>query len=467
MRATALTALVLALAACAAPAPESVPPPVELPETFSPSGREPLPDRWWETFDDPWLDEHVDTALAENLDLRTYWDRLSQFEAIARREGAARNFQLDGTAWMGVNAGGTSGEATKGSALNVGLVARYELDFWGRLKAREEAALLDVRAGAEDLRTAALSLSALVASTWYQIVEQRAQIDLLEQQIETNEQVLSLIRIRYRQGQFSAADVLRQEQLAESTRSDRIAAQSREQVLLHQLAVLLGRAPGTDDYIGPATFDDLPPLPDTGVPASLVERRPDVRASFYRILAADRDVAEAVADRYPRFALTGNAGTDVPNVARLFDVWLASLAVEMTAPIVDGGRRKAEVDRNRAVLSERLNEYGAVMLTAMREVEDALVKERKQTEFIRSLARQLELSEEVLTRLRDRYSKGALNYIDVLQALVSQQSLERNLIAAERQRIQFRIDLCRALAGGFEMERPQGATLMASVESGP
>lgn len=452
---------------CRSAPPADLRPPLPLPAAFTDTGTRRLPPRWWEDFGDPELDRLVGEALGRNFDLRTFWDRLAQLAAIARREGAARDVQLDVTAGGQVGGVRTVAGLADANQLGLGAAATYELDLWGRLEAREQAALLDVEAGGDELRTAAITLSAAVAATWYSLVEQRRQVELLTEQIATNEQVLDLITVRFRQGQFGAADVLRQQQLVEARRGDRVEAESRAEVLENELAVLIGRPPGGLLSDESAKLVDLPALPDTGVPARLVERRPDVREAYHRILAADRRVAEAVADRYPRFSLAGAAGTSNAKLGDLFTTWFADLALDAFLPILDGGRRAAEVDRTRAVVSERINDYGAVILDALREVDDALVQERRQRELIESLVRQLELSQSVLDRLRERAAKGAVNYLDVLQALVSRQSLERNRLAAERQLIGYRIDLCRALAGGWEMERPEPEELRTADRGRP
>ncbi len=116
--------------------------------------------------------------------------------------------------------------------------------------------------------------------------------------------------------------------------------------------------------------------------ASLLERRPDVRTAWLQIQAADQRVAAAVADRFPRLSLTGRATTANEQIEDLFDNWLASLAANLLAPLVDGGQRRAEVDRTRAVAAEALHDYGQTILEALAEVEDALVLEQRQLEYL-------------------------------------------------------------------------------------
>ena len=339
--------------------------------------------------------------------------------------------------------------------LGFGAAASWEIDLWGRVRATRDAARLDAEATGEELRAAAVTLSAEVARRWYELAEQEAQLTLLHNQVKGSEQVLELVTLRFRKGQVGAADVLRQRQFVESTRGERAPVAARIEVLKHQLAVLIGQPPeaplpGKNPELRP-----LPPLPQTGVPADLLARRPDVRQALRNLAAADRRVAASVADRLPRLALTGSASFSAEDLREVLDNWLATMTVNLVAPLVDGGRRRAEVARTEAVTSRRIREYGSAVLLAFREVEDALVQESAQREQIESLDIQLEISAQALERLRDQYLYGTATYLDVLQALLTHQTLERSRVSAALALVGFRIDLYRALAGGFELERPK------------
>jgi outer membrane protein TolC len=306
---------------------------------------------------------------------------------------------------------------------------------------------------AEALQTAALTLTARVASTWFGLIEQREQILLLEQQLFTNQQTLELVNLQFRTGQVSIADLLQQRLVVENRRGELALAKAQEQVLLNQLAILLGLPPDQAPQFAQTTLDDLPPLPATGLQSDLIERRPDVRSAWLQIQAADQRVAAAVADRFPRLSLTGRATTSGEEIEDLFDDWLSSIAANLLAPLVDGGRRRAEVDRTRAVASAALHSYGQTILEALAEVEDALVREQRQLEYLSSLDRQLELAAQATERIRDRYLNGAVDYQRVLASILSEQQLQRTRIAASGALYENRINLCRALAGGWEMSR--------------
>jgi outer membrane protein TolC len=265
--------------------------------------------------------------------------------------------------------------------------------------------------------------------------------------------VLRLLRARFGSGQIRAVDILRQEQLVESTRERRIAAQSRVHVVEHLLAVLLGRSPQAGVELERVELPELPPLPDTGLPAELVQRRPDVRRAHDLLRAADRDLAAAVSRQYPRLSLTASLSTAGEDASDLFDDWARSFAGNLVGPLLDGGERRADVARAEALREQRLYEYGQATLTAFREVEDALVRERKQLRQLDSLRRQVELASRTYEQLRIEYFNGLADYIDVLTALTDQQQLRRDLIAARLELLDIRIGLYRALAGGFRTDR--------------
>ncbi|PAU80427.1 hypothetical protein CK501_08240 [Halovibrio salipaludis] len=444
-----LTALLLAglVTGCASQPEEEPAPPVTVPETFSASGEEPAPERWWRSFGDERLNELVQDGLDANLDLLTAWQRLREARSAVNQQSANLYPNLDATANAEVS---NSDSSDTEETLTLGLSSEYEVDLWGRINSQVEAEQYRALATRADYRTTALTLSAEVTRTWYQLRAQRAQLDLAESQIETNRNVVKLLETQFGSGQAGSADVLRQRQLLESTEEQRLGTESELQVLENQLAVLLGRTPRNTDLPEARGLPELPPLPETGVPAELVQRRPDVRQAFNQLQAADADLAAAISNQFPRLTLTASASTQENSVQDLFDNWATALAGNLVAPLIDAGQRDAQVSQARAVRRQRLYEYGQTVLTAFQEVEDALVQERKQRQAIERIKRQLELAETTYQQLRQQYFNGQVGYIDVLTALTDRQDLERSLISARRQLLEFRVALYRALAGGFD-----------------
>jgi len=451
-----LLGLLLAPLSCVPPV-RDVDAPLTLPTAFSKSGTVPLPEKWWTALGDAQLNALIDQALKGNFGLRSAWDRLDQAWAIAAQRGAARSPTLDGSADVSRTAQKTrAAPTTHATGYSLGLVAAYEVDLWGRVRATEDAAKLDALATAEDLSAAAMTLTAEVADTWYQLVEQRGQLALLDAQMKINRDYLEVITLKFRRGQASATDVLQQRQLVESIRGERTLAASAAEVLGHQLAALLGRAPRSITLTTPKALPPLPALPRTGVPAAWIRRRPDVRAAELRVQAADRDLAAAIADRFPRLTLSATAQTSSRIFTDLFDTWLAGIAAGLDAPLLDGGRRRAQVEENRAALSGRLNAYGDTVVDSLREVEDALTQEARQGEYVASLQGQLALSKQATDQTRDSYTKGTMEFTRYLTTLLEHQRLERTALQARRTLVQYRINLYRALAGGWTPARPEG-----------
>lgn len=427
--------------------------PIQSQGPFSASGKQALPERWWETFADPSLNQLVERALSENLTLQKAWARLDQARAVARKAGADIWPQLNAEAGFSSTRSSNNSQTSTEQNYSLGLAASFEIDLWGRISSSREAARLDSLGSLESLKTAALTLTAQIASTWFQLLEQTEQIELLEQQMDTNLKTLELVTLQFRTGQVGIADLLQQRQVVESRRGALSLATAQQQVLQNQLAVLLGEPPVQFRQPKLSRLGTLPPLPATGLQSDLLERRPDIREAWLRLQATDQRIASAVAERFPRLSLTARTSTSGEDMNDLFDNWLATLTANLLAPIIDGGRRQAEVDRTQAVAEEALHAYGQAVLEALAEVEDALVQEQRQVEYLASLNRQLELAEQATERIRERYLNGAENYQRVLTSLLSEQQLQRTRLSARSDLFANRIKLCRALAGGWEMSR--------------
>jgi len=429
--------------------------PVDLPEAFSRTGDEAAPNEWWRAFEDPHLSALIDTGLRGNLSLRSTWDRLEQARATARKSGASQYPSLELSAGASRTVTKTEGaDRSYANSFSLGALASYELDLWGRVRSTKEAAELDVLASEADLHTAAMTLTSEITSAWFSLVEQREELRLLDQQIGTNEDYLEIITAKYRSGQGSAVDVLQQRQLLESSKADRVLVESRIAALEHSLAVLTGQMPGRFLAPGDSSLPNVPPLPDTGVPTEWIQTRPDIQAAFLEVEAADNRYAAAIADQFPKISISANAQTTTAEVGDLFSNWLASLAANLVEPILDGGVKRAEVQRTRAVLSERLNAYGDAVLSAIKEVEDALVQEAKQAEYVESLKKQLSLSEMATAQSLESYTSSGADFTRYLTTLLSHQRLQRTHIQAVLQRLSYRVSLYRALGGRWELPNP-------------
>lgn len=422
---------------------EEVRAPVRFNPTFSSSGQIKQTDRWWTAFNDKALNRLCEKALSDNFSLLAAYNRLDQAKAIAKKSGADLIPQVNGS----LLSTGVSGKSSAFNDFALGLAASYEVDLWGRIRSAINAAKLDVNSAAEDVNSAAISLTAEIATTWYRLIEQRQQLKLLDQQININKNNVTLITVRFRGAQASAADVFQQQQLLESVIGSRHTVVSTIVVLENQLTVLTGNSPGTITLSDMAEFPSLPPLPATGLSVDLMQRRPDIRKAYFAVQAADQRIASAIADRYPKFSLSANAEMSSPDFQSVLNNWLATIAGNIVLPIIDGRRRVAEVERTQAVSAEALNNYATLLLNAVKEVENALIQERQQRLLVDNLEQQVRLARQASNLIRLRYINGAMDFLRVLSAILSQQSLERNLLQSRQQLIEYRISLYRALAG--------------------
>ncbi|UCG39216.1 MAG: efflux transporter outer membrane subunit [bacterium] len=452
---TALFVLLATLVSCAhrqAAGPAAAP--AEIPGAYTLYGETaPAPDRWWEGFGSAELSALVEEAMQGSLTLRQSLARLEQSRALAVQAGADRLPDLRLTAGASQTTRKTDDGTVRDRSRSLSLVSSYEVDFWGRVRARHLSALQEFEASREDLNTAALTLASEVTLKWLELLSVRQQLTLLDEQLATNRTILDLMELRYLKGAANALDIYQQRQAVAETEAAFPQLEARLRTVQNELAALLGKPPGTDLGLSQSEFPEVGALPETGVPADLLSRRPDVRASGLELMAARGQVAAARADRLPAVNLTGTAGYSSDRWSDLLDSWLLSLAANLTAPLFDAGSRKAEVARREAMLDERLASYGQTVLGAIGEVEDALVRETKQVQYIEALREQLRISRDGYREALSRYRKGLSDYLPVLSALTGTQRLERSIVQARLERLSQRVELHRALGGGWMDEK--------------
>ena len=414
---------------------------------FSQSGAEVLSEEWWLALDNESLNEQIRAALDNNFSLEAAWQRLKAANALARRESADLYPDLDLSAGASRTINGD-----RENQFTVGPAASYELDLWGKIRAASKAENLRAFSSEFAYKTAALSLSGDVAITWVRLIEAHNQVDLLDSQINTNNKALEVLKARFGIGQIRSEDILRQQLLIEAIIEEKIIFETEIKTLEHQLAVLRGETPQDKTYTVTERLPVLPPLPETGLPSELINRRPDIQAAFYEMEAADKDLAEAVRDQYPDITISASYISEAATAGNLFTDWITNIAAEFITPIFDGGQRRAEVRRNEAIRNELVNAYSQRILEAFQEVEDALIREDRQRDRIVNLEARLSLARETYEQIQLGYFNGASEFISVLSAQTELQGIERDLLRARRDLIEFRIALYRALSGGFDIE---------------
>lgn len=445
--------VVVLMAGCSLHDPQATPF-ADLPDHYrtpAPEQEMPLADheRWWLRFDDPQLNAIMAMGFAENLDLEMAWSRLRQAEALERKEHSSLWPSLDMAASAGRSRFG--GSTTDVASYQGSLAAGYELDLWRKLAQERHSFSLRRGAAAHELKAFYLSLSAQLAEAYYQLVELQDRLALNREIIDSFSKTVDLVEWRYQRGVAPSLDLYQAKQTLLSSKAELPLLEAEHQVAENRLAVLLGALPGSQEFGSLAVLPDLQLSFAQGLPADLITNRPDIEAAFLALQAADAEVAVAIADRFPSFKLTANYGGQSSELHSLLQspniFW--NLLANMAQPLLDGGQRRQEVERKKALFAERAAAYRLTVLKAFQEVEDALVKERGMDGRMKILVERQEVTAATLRLALERYQQGLDDFLPVLTAQASDASARIALIAAQRQRISSRIQLARALGGSW------------------
>ena len=322
---------------------------------------------WWDSLGDPALDPLIRKALKDNLDVLQAVARIDQAAALTRQARALRLPLLDLEA-------SAQKEWLDGDSLRLlsqaGGALTWEVDVFNRLGSAVLARKSEQAARIEDMEALRLSLSAEVAEAYYDAVEQRNQLDLLQAQIDTDLELLELTKLRFDAGLTSSVDVLQQSSQLAETEALIPPSEAALRISENRLDVLTGQAPDAADRVDDkAKFAQIGRLPSIGVPSGMLLNRPDLRALKNELVAADAEIARAMAERLPRVILDGSYSfVDGP----VFSGPAALLLGSVVQPLLDWGARKAEVERNKALYIERLAKFSQSYLEAIEEVENTL-----------------------------------------------------------------------------------------------
>lgn len=409
---------------------------------------------WWGGFGSAELLSLLAAARQANPDLAAAAARMRQADARAQAAGASLLPALGASASLSrqesdqSGPGGRSGRTSSG----VGLSASYELDFWGANQAGTDSAAASALASRLDQETVALTVTATVANSYFQVLSLRDRVRSAEESLALAERVMTIVEARYRNGAATALEVAQQRNTLVSQRASLPALRQQELAAVNSLAVLLGLSPG-DMRVAATGLGGLG-LPDTdaGVPADLLERRPDLKSAATALVGAGADIAAARAALYPAATLNLSGNLSGNGLSSLVDApgAAANLALSLSQSLFDGGRRRASVEIAEARRVELIAIYRKSILTAFADVETALAAARnaaRQREFQEEAVRQ---SRELFRLAESRYREGATDLITLLDA-------QRSLLSARDQLTQVRlsellaaVSLFRALGGGWQ-----------------
>jgi multidrug efflux system outer membrane protein len=454
-------AVTLAIAGCAVTREPERKPDLPLPDAL-PAVAEAgavLGDPWWSIFEDPTLDALVKEALANNADAAIAAARVSEARELARIAGA------DQLPTLGIEAGASRGlesrltqpflpaeDATLETYYARGVVS-YEVDLWGRYAHAAAAARNRLLATEFDRDAFRLSLTGETARAYFALAAAIGQYQQSRETLANREESLRIEKLRFEGGESEEIAYRRVEAEVETARAAMHTFELEVERRQNVLGLLLGRSPR--DLVGQkvlpqvlassATVAQLPP----GVPSSVLTQRPDVRAAEARLAAAAGDVSSARAALLPAINLTGTLGSASLELGDLFadpaNVW--SVAGGLTQPLFQGGRLRANVERERAVQEQRIAEYSRTVQGAFREVLDGLQGQSSLRNVENARAAQVKALRRATELAELQYKEGEIAYLELLDVRRSLFAAEIELLAARREALTGTVDLALALGG--------------------
>ena len=420
-----------------------------------------LPASWWTVFGDATLDSLEQRALRDNPGVQAAAQRLLQAQA---QLGVVRAGQAPSVAvGAGISNSRTSSETSQGIALgrrsiegnnfNVGASLSYELDLWGRVRRVVEAADAQALAAQIDRDGVILLLSSQVASSYWQLRGLDTELAILRGALDTRREAQELVEARFKAGLSNELDVSRARIERANAEADLHEVQRQRNLVEHALATLVGASPSAPVLGASGAALPQPPAIPVGLPASLVGQRPDLAASVAQLRAANAQVGVAEGAFYPSLSLTGNFGFASEHLrdlasggARQFSAGPLALSL----PIFDAGRNRSNLALSKARYEEAVANHQGKLLTALREVEDALsdLEQRQKQGEVQAQSQQA--SARALLVAQARYERGVSTYLDVTDAQRSALAADRAAAQIRTQRLLATVAVARAIGGGWE-----------------
>ena len=437
-------------------------PPVAVPDTYrglapdagSQSAASFGDEKWWTVFQDLQLQELIREALAQNYDVRIAAARVLQAQAVLGITRADQFPTINGGA-------STSNErfpvtkitpAFETSPFQVNLSLFWELDFWGKFRRATEAARATVLATEWGRRAVISSLVSNVASAYFQLLELDSEMEISRRTLDSRKESLRLIEVRARGGATSLIDVRQSEQLVYTAAAAVPDLERRIEQQENLISILLGKNPAPVTRGKSLVENPILPVVPTGLPSSLLERRPDIQSSEQQLVAANARIGVAKGAYFPQITLTAVGGYQSPALTDLFSgpAGLWSFGGQLLQPIFTGGKIRSNVRLTEAQQHETVLVYQQSIQQAFREVSDSLVGYRKNQEF-RAQQELLAAAAQDSTRLANmRYQGGATSYLEVLDNDTRYFDAQLGLAQAQLNERLALVQLYNALGGGWQ-----------------
>jgi outer membrane protein, multidrug efflux system len=410
--------------------------------------------RWWQLFDDEALRALIQTALAQNYDVRIAAARVLEAEA---QLGVARSAQLPTLSGQltaqGRHVINGGDDDRSGMSYSPQVSASWELDFWGKLRRASESARADMLATEWGRRASITTLVSQVASSYFLLRSLDQQRGIAERALSARRESLRLTIRREQSGQGSLLDVRQAEELVHIADGDVIDLALRIEQQENAIRTLLGQDPGPIARGRALADQKLPPELPAGLPSSLLERRPDIQVAEQQLISANAQIGVAKAEYFPQLSLTGSGGIVSNALLTLFTspTVLLSAIGNLAQPIFDGGRVRAGVQAADARSQQAALLYQRTVVQALREVSDALVACQRNRELVasRDALRQSSAQARALAELR--YQNGTSSYLEVLDSESRLLGADFSVVQAQLSVLSSYVELYRAIGGGWEV----------------
>ena len=411
-------------------------------------------EKWWSVFQDPQLQALIREALSQNYDVRIAAVRVLQAQASL---GITRADQFP-TIAGGISTSNQRFPATRiipafeTSPSQVNLSLFWELDFWGKFRRATEASRASLLATKWGQKAVVSSLMSNVASAYFQLLELDSEMNISRRTLDSRRESLRLVEVRAKGGATSLLDVRQSEQLVFTAAASIPDLERRTEQHENLISILLGKNPAPVTRGKPLAENPLLPVVPSGLPSSLLERRPDVQSSEQQLVAANARIGVAKAAYFPQITLTAVGGYQSSALTDLFSgpAGLWSFGGQLAQPIFTGGKIRSNVRLTEAQQREFVLLYQQSIQQAFREVSDSLVAYRKNQEF-RSQQELLTNSAQDATRLANmRYKGGVTSYLEVLDSDTRYFDAQIGLAQAQFNERLAMVQLYNALGGGWQ-----------------
>jgi len=407
--------------------------------------------RWWTAFNDPTLTSLVERAATSNLDLKLAESRIRQ--ARASRGVAVSSFGPTVDASGSFRRGQAGSNSPTSNQYQTGFDAGWEIDLFGGTRRSVEAADADLEGAVERQRDVLVTLTAEVARNYIELRSFQQQLAIAQRNLAVQQRSLELARRRFQGGLVSRLDVADANAQVAMTTAQVPLLESSARQAIYGLSVLLGQEPAAliEELSLTATIPAAPPEVPAGIPSDLLRRRPDIRAAETDIHAATARIGVATADLYPKITLSGSLGWQSSDTPNLFTpasrVW--SLGSSISWPVFQSGRIRSGIEAQKALEEQAFITYRRTILSALQEVENALIASAKEQERRTALVTALAENQKAVDLATRLYSEGQTDFLNVLDAQRSLFSSEDALVQSTRTVSTNLVALYKALGGGW------------------